>query len=54
MVGDYKWDVLCAKNAGAPCALLANGDEDAEWAKSADHVITRLIDVIEIIEGKRR
>jgi HAD superfamily hydrolase (TIGR01549 family) len=54
MVGDYKWDVLCAKNAGAPCALLADGDEDAAWAKSADHIITELTEVIEIIEGKSR
>jgi HAD superfamily hydrolase (TIGR01549 family) len=54
MVGDYKWDVLCAKNAGAPCALLANGDEDAAWAKDADHIITELTEVIEIIEGKKR
>jgi HAD superfamily hydrolase (TIGR01549 family) len=54
MVGDYKWDVLCAKNAGAPCALLADGDEDAEWADSADHIITELTEVIEIIEGKSR
>jgi HAD superfamily hydrolase (TIGR01549 family) len=51
MVGDYKWDVLCARNAGAPCALLADGDEDADWAKHADHVITELMEVIEIIEG---
>ena len=26
MVGDYKWDVMCAKNAGAPCALLTTAD----------------------------
>jgi HAD superfamily hydrolase (TIGR01549 family) len=52
MVGDYKWDVLCAKNAGAPCALLADGDEEAAWAKDADHIITGLTEVIEIIEGK--
>jgi HAD superfamily hydrolase (TIGR01549 family) len=54
MVGDYKWDVLCARNAGAPCALLADGDEDAAWAKDADHIITGLTEVIEIIEGKHR
>ena len=54
MVGDYKWDVLCARNAGAPCALLVNGDEDAAWAKDADHIITELTEVIEIIEGKKR
>jgi len=54
MVGDYKWDVVCAKNAGAPCALLVDGDEKPDWAKDADYIITRLTEVIEIIEGKRR
>ena len=54
MVGDYKWDVLCAKNAGAPCALLVNGSGVPEWAEDADFVITRLSEVIEIIEGKKR
>ncbi|MGO9246058.1 MAG: HAD family hydrolase [Verrucomicrobiia bacterium] len=54
MVGDYKWDVLCAKNAGAPCALLINGEGEPEWAKDATYVITRLTEVIEIIEGTSR
>lgn len=54
MVGDYKWDVLCAKNAGAPSALLINGEGEPEWAKDATYVITRLTEVIEIIEGKKR
>lgn len=54
MVGDYKWDVLCAKNAGAPCALLTNDEGVPEWAEDATYVITRLVEVIEIIEGKKR
>jgi len=54
MVGDYKWDVLCAKNAGAPCALLINGEGEAEWTKDATYVIAKLTEVIEIIEGKKR
>ena len=54
MVGDYRWDVECAKNAGAPCALLIDGEGEPDWAKDADYVITRLTEVIEIIEGKRR
>jgi HAD superfamily hydrolase (TIGR01549 family) len=53
MVGDYKWDVLCAKNAGTPCALLTNGDGEPDWATDARYVITSLTEVIEIIEGKR-
>jgi HAD superfamily hydrolase (TIGR01549 family) len=54
MVGDYKWDVLCANNAGTPCALLVNGNGELEWVKDADYVITKLTDVIAIVEGKKR
>ena len=53
-MGDYKWDVLCARNAGAPCALLINGDGEPEWANDADFLITKLTEVIEIVEGKQR
>jgi HAD superfamily hydrolase (TIGR01549 family) len=49
MVGDYKWDVLCAKNAGVPCALLLNGEEPADWAKDARYHIHRLTELMEII-----
>jgi HAD superfamily hydrolase (TIGR01509 family) len=54
IVGDYKWDVLCAQNAGAPSVLLVNGSGEPAWAEDADFVITKLIDVIEIVEGKKR
>ena len=50
MVGDYKWDVLCAKNAGIPCALLLYGSEFPNWAKGAKYHVRRLTDLIEIIE----
>jgi len=52
MVGDYKWDVLCAKNAGAPCALLIDGDEEPEWASNADYSITSLTEIVRILEGE--
>ena len=51
VVGDYKWDLMCAQNAGAPCALLINGSGLPEWGKDADFVITKLTDVMSIIEG---
>jgi HAD superfamily hydrolase (TIGR01509 family) len=54
MVGDYKWDVLCAQNAGTPCALLLNGGETLEWAKGADYLIHRLREVLDIVEGRRK
>ena len=53
MVGDYKWDVLCAKNAGAPSAMLTNGEPVPDWAKDATYIIATLAEVIEIIEGKK-
>jgi HAD superfamily hydrolase (TIGR01549 family) len=53
MVGDYKWDMQCAKNAGAPCVVLVNGGEIPDWAREADYIIKRLTGFIPIIEGKR-
>jgi HAD superfamily hydrolase (TIGR01549 family) len=50
MVGDYKWDVLCARNAGIPCALLVNGTEQPDWVKDAQYQIRRLTDLIKIIQ----
>ena len=53
MVGDYTWDVQCAKNAGAPCVVLVNGSAVPDWAHAADFVIKRLTELIPIIDGKR-
>jgi len=52
MVGDYRWDVLCAKSAGTPCAVLLNGSGVPDWARDADYVIERLADVIRIVAAK--
>ncbi|MCG3147688.1 MAG: Phosphoglycolate phosphatase [Verrucomicrobiae bacterium] len=49
MVGDYKWDVLCAKNAGIPCALLLNGEPLPDWAALAQYRVRRLTELMEII-----
>ncbi len=49
MVGDYKWDVLCAKNAGTPCAVLINGGGVPEWANGAQYVVKRLTDILRIV-----
>ncbi len=49
MVGDYKWDVLCAKNAGIPCAVLIERGEWPDWAKDARYHIRRLTELVEII-----
>jgi HAD superfamily hydrolase (TIGR01549 family) len=52
MVGDYKWDVVCAKNAGAPCVALVNGSGVPDWAQEADFVINRLTELVQIVEGE--
>ena len=52
MEGDYKWDLLCAQNAGTRSAILINGGGVPEWAGDADFIIKRLTEVIAIIEGK--
>jgi HAD superfamily hydrolase (TIGR01549 family) len=49
MVGDYKWDVLCAKNAGIPCAVLLNGEPRPDWARGAKYHIHRLTELLELI-----
>jgi HAD superfamily hydrolase (TIGR01549 family) len=50
VVGDYKWDLMCARNAGAPCAVLVNGAGTPEWAREADFILRRLTDLIGILE----
>jgi hypothetical protein len=42
--------VLCAKNAGIPCALLIDSGELPDWAKNARYHLRRLTDLIEVIE----
>ena len=51
MVGDYKWDLVCARNAGVRSVLLVNGTGRPEWADEADRVIGRLTELIAVIEG---
>ena len=54
MVGDYKWDALCAKTAGVPCALLLEPEQRPEWARGVKYVIHRLTELIAIIEKEAR
>jgi HAD superfamily hydrolase (TIGR01549 family) len=50
MVGDYKWDVHCARNAGTPSAVLISGSGVPDWAREAEFVIDRLVEVIDIVD----
>ena len=50
LVGDYLFDLLCAKSAGTLSVLLANQKKADEFAKHADFTIDRIEQVLEIIE----
>ncbi len=50
MVGDYLFDLLCAKAAGAVAVLLANSKRAAEYAEHADFIIENIKEILEIIE----
>lgn len=52
MVGDYKWDVLCARNAGVASAVLVNGALP-DWAMWATYRVRRLTELIPILEGRQ-
>jgi HAD superfamily hydrolase (TIGR01509 family) len=54
LVGDYLFDLLCAKAAGAGAVLLANHRRAAEFAQHADFLIQNISEVLDIIENKNR
>ena len=49
VVGDYLYDLLCAKAAGAVPVLLANSN-NTKFAEHADFTIERIDQILEIIE----
>jgi HAD superfamily hydrolase (TIGR01549 family) len=49
VVGDYLYDLLCAKAAGAVPVLLANSN-NAEFAEHADFTIETIDQILQIIE----
>jgi phosphoglycolate phosphatase-like HAD superfamily hydrolase len=50
MVGDYKWDVLCGRNAGARSVALLDTGVTPDWSKDAEFVIHRLTELLAIID----
>ena len=52
LVGDYLFDLLCAKAAGAVAVLLANHNRAAEFAGYADFTIEKIDQILQIIEDK--
>ena len=53
VVGDYLYDLLCARAAGAVSVLLANSSNAADFAEHADFIIERIDQILQIIEDKR-
>ena len=50
LVGDYLYDMLCAKAAGAIAVLLTNHGRADEFAEHADFTIEKIGQILEIIE----
>ena len=52
LVGDYLFDLLCAKSAGAVAVLLKNHKQADDFAEAADYCIKRIDEVLDIIEKR--
>lgn len=49
LVGDYLFDLLCAKAAGAVAVLLANHNQADEFAEHADFCIENISQILQIV-----
>lgn len=52
VVGDYLFDILSAKAAGAVAVLLANHERSVEFADQAEYTIDKIGKILQIIEEK--
>lgn len=52
LVGDYLFDLLCAKAAGACAVLLVNHHQTDDFAEHADFCIENITGILEIIANK--
>ncbi|MCK4751937.1 MAG: HAD family hydrolase [Planctomycetes bacterium] len=50
LVGDYLFDLVCAKKAGAVAVLLVNSEISAEFTDHADFCIETIDQILQIIE----
>ncbi len=53
VVGDYLFDLQCAKAAGAVAVLLANHERADEFAEHADFCIENISGILQIIKEKK-
>lgn len=51
VVGDYLYDLLCARAAGAIAVLLAGNNRSREFTDHADITIEKIDDILDIIKG---
>jgi HAD superfamily hydrolase (TIGR01509 family) len=54
MVGDYLFDLLCAKAAGAVAVWMVNDGQDGAFSEHADFEIRQLNEVLRIIDERNR
>ena len=50
LVGDYLFDLLCARAAGAIPVLLTNHERAPDFAKHADFAVASLLEVLSIVD----
>ena len=53
VVGDYLFDLLCARAAGAVAVLLTNHSRADEFAEYADFTVESIDEILEIVEDKK-
>jgi len=53
VVGDYLFDLLCAKSAGAVAVLLTNHNQADDFAEYADFCIEKISRIIQIVDDSR-
>ncbi|MBN2180629.1 MAG: HAD family hydrolase [Sedimentisphaerales bacterium] len=54
LVGDYLFDLLCAKAAGAVAVLLTNHNKAGEFIEHADFCIENIGEILDIIESRKQ
>ncbi len=54
VVGDYLFDLLCAKAAGAVAVLLTNHKDADQFCRHADFTIEKLEQIFDIIENQNK
>jgi HAD superfamily hydrolase (TIGR01549 family) len=52
LIGDYLFDLRCARAAGATAVLIANHPEANKFLAEADYAIERLDEILPIIDEK--